>query len=74
MIEWRKTNEIGKTRYEKKIISQLKIGQDKFVLDFKQVNKEIDLLYISLCQAVDLTFLTLAQWLNIFAWAGSEGF
>ena len=67
MIEWRKTNEIGKTRYEKKIISQLKIGQDKFVLDFKQVNKEIDLLYISLCQAVDLTFLTLAQWLNIFA-------
>ena len=32
---------LEKTRYEKKIISQLQIGEDKFVSDFKQVNKEI---------------------------------
>ena len=33
---------LEKTRSEKKIISQLKIGEDKFVSDFKQVNKEIE--------------------------------
>ena len=33
---------LEKTRYEKKIVSQLKIGEDKFVSDFKQVNKEIE--------------------------------
>ena len=36
---------LEKTRYEKKIISQLKIGEDKFVSDFKQVNKEIENIY-----------------------------
>ena len=44
--EWRKPTKyffnLEKTRYEKKIISQLKIGEDKFVSDFKQVNKEIE--------------------------------
>ena len=33
---------LEKTRYEKKIISQLKIGEDKFVSDFKRVIKEIE--------------------------------
>ena len=37
---------LEKTRYEKKIISQLKIGEDKFVSHFKQVNKEIENHYI----------------------------
>ena len=32
---------LEKTRYEK-IISQLKIGEDKFVSDFKRVIKEIE--------------------------------
>ena len=32
---------LEKTRYEKKIISQLQIGEDEFVSDFKQINKEI---------------------------------
>lgn len=36
---------LEKTRYEKKIISQLKIGEDKFVSDFKQVNKETENIY-----------------------------
>ena len=35
---------LEKARYEK-IISQLKIGEDKFVSDFKQVNKEIENIY-----------------------------
>ena len=33
---------LEKTRYEKKIISQLQIGEDKFVSDFKQINIEIE--------------------------------
>ena len=33
---------LEKTTHEKKIISQLQIGEDKFVSDFKQVNKEIE--------------------------------
>ena len=42
---------LEKTRYEKKIISQLKIGEDKFVSDFRQVNKEIENYYNEVWQA-----------------------